>query len=372
MRISQTLSAALLMLLATCSAAREVDHSGQAAGRASAQGHAVVLAYHHVAANTPRSTSIRVEAFDAHLKYLANENVQVWPLSRITRTLTQGETLPPNVVGLSFDDAYESVLETVHPRLQARGWPYTVFVTTQAIDAGRSPYMTWDQLRQLARDGVELGNHSDTHNHLVRRRANESPAAWQARVTADLQQANARIYAETGVTPTLFAYPYGEYTPALTTLVEALNLTGFGQHSGAIGVHSNFTALPRFPMGGAYTDLNRLATSVRTQPLYIDASPPGPLLLHDYDKAPRPNLRISLAPGDYNLDQFACYASGQGRMLVVPLDQAGDYQLQPRRALTPGRTKYNCTVPHSSKPGVFYWWSYLLMTSAADGRWYSD
>ena len=361
MRVIVTTIAGIMLTLTTLAASSDEAGPGD---------HAVVLTYHHIDATTPDSTSTTPAQFDAQLEFISTQGFRVWPLSRITEALQQGDAVPENVVGLSFDDAYASVFSHAHPRLQARGWPYTVFVSTDAIDAGQAGVMTWPQLRQLTQEGVEIGNHSQSHAHLVARLPGETTGQWRQRVTADIRTAQHRLLTETGKPPELFAYPYGEYTSELAGIIDSLGLTGFGQHSGAIGRHSDFSALPRFPIGGNYASLERLATSLQTRPLYVVADPPGPMVLSTAQSADRPALQISIEPGDYDLRALACYASEQGKMSLTQLSKPGVFRIQPKSALGVGRSKYNCTAPHSSRPGIYYWWSYLLMKPHQDGRWY--
>jgi len=371
-RMSFTILLGLAVALtAGAGCSEERAEASQPAAGGVQEAHAVVLTYHHVADNTPASTSITPAQFDAQLNYLEAQGYAVWPLQRIATTLRSGAPLPDNVVGLSFDDAYASVFANAHPRLQARGWPYTVFVSTEAIDQGAEPYMNWAQLKQLADQGVALGNHSHSHAHLVAQQAEETSQQWRQRVQRDIQTAQQRIRQQTGITPDLFAYPYGEYNQQLSELVSELALIGFGQHSGAIGQHSDFTALPRFPVGGNYTDLNRLATTLNSRPLYVTAQPPGPMVLQPGNpSAERPELDIRIGAGRYNLQLLACYATGQGQMRLTQGTAPGAFRIKPNNALNVGRTKYNCTAPHTSAPGVYYWWSYLLMKPHSDGSWY--
>ncbi len=335
------------------------------------EAHAVVLTYHHVSAETPASTSITPAQFEAQLDFIDTQGFEVWSLDEIVSAMQNGAAVPDNVVGISFDDAFESILTNAHPHLQARGWPYTVFVSSSDIDAGRKPYMSWAQLKQLAQQGVTLGNHTHSHGHLTAQQPGENEAQWRQRVKDDIATAQQRIEEQTGVDAHLFAYPYGEYNHALQALISELDLIGFGQHSGAIGPLSDFTALPRFPVGGNYTDLSRLRTTLETRPLYVAAQPKGPLVLTPESKlGAKPVLNLTIHPGPYNLAQLACYASGQGQMQLSKQQAAGTYRIQPKSAVQVGRTKYNCTAPHKTAAGVYYWWSYLIMKPHSDGSWY--
>ncbi len=101
--------------------------------------HAVVLTYHHVATDTPPSTSISPTQFAAHLDYLAKRGATVMSLKALADRLQKGQSVPDNTVALTFDDAYASVFTEAHKQLSARGWPYTIFVSSEAIDDGHKP-----------------------------------------------------------------------------------------------------------------------------------------------------------------------------------------------------------------------------------------
>jgi len=137
-------------------------------------GSAVILLYHHVAADTPRSTSVSAELFEAHLDYLAQNGYQVLPLSGIIAKLKTATPLPPRSVAITFDDAYRSVYTTAAPLLARRGWPYAIFVSTDYHDGKYGGYMTWAELRALETAGAEIGNHSRSHDHYLHRRPGET------------------------------------------------------------------------------------------------------------------------------------------------------------------------------------------------------
>ena len=333
--------------------------------------HAVILTYHHVSHDTPPSTSVTPAQFDAHLDFIATHGYHVWPLNKLLKKLRSGTQVPDNVVVLTFDDAYQSVFSQVRPRMRGLGWPYTVFVNTGAIDRNRAPYMSWEQLRQLADEGVEIGNHSQNHEHMVRRPANETLPAWRERNRGDIERAQQRLQRELGVAATLFAYPYGEYTSALSREITSMGFTGLGQHSGAVGFDSNFEALPRFPISGRYAGLEQLATRLNAEPLLIQAEPAGPAIF--IDKNSDVGLSLEIAEGPYDPATIACYATGQGRMrLTRSASDPWRVSIRPMQPLAPGRSKFNCTIPHKHKAGAYFWWSYLLMKPHADGTWYNN
>lgn len=339
---------------------------------AAAADHAVILEYHHVSADAPESTSVTPETFEAHLDYLAENGFTVWPLRRVLGHLAEGRSLPENTVALTFDDGYRSVYTEAWPRLRRRGWPFTVFVSTDYVDRGFGNYMTWTQLRELAGSGVHLGNHSRSHAHLVRRREGESREQWLGRVRSEITGAQRRLEAEApDGAVRIFAYPYGEFSRAVRDVVAELGYFGVGQQSGAVGRSSDLAAAPRFPIATGFADLDEFATKVRSRALPVEVLAPEDRLLAA--GASRPALRLRIPPGPYRLGSLACYASGQGRMRLDWLDrEAGVVEVRPKKPLGPGRTKYNCTAPSSETTGIFYWYSHLWMKPNPDGSWYAE
>ncbi|MCK4305951.1 MAG: polysaccharide deacetylase family protein [Candidatus Eisenbacteria sp.] len=328
-----------------------------AGGEVSAENSAVILQYHHVGDDTPPSTSVTLEQFGKHLTYLDEHGYNVWSLERVVSSLQGGKQLPENCVAITIDDAYRSVHDEAFPRLKERGWPFTVFVSTEGVDLGIRSYMTWDQMRELSRSGVVFAPHSHTHGHLVYRQEGESEQEWRNRVTRDIQLSMERLEQELGSVPNLFAYPYGEYNAELKRIVLDLDLVGLGQQSGAIWPGSDFGALPRFAMSVRYAGMEDFVPKVRSLPLpVLSAEPDDPFLQPGISK---PVLRLQLAPGDYQEDRLACYASGQGAIEVRWIDREKRIvELVAVNSLPLGRSRYNITAPHTDG-GRYYWYSHL-------------
>jgi peptidoglycan/xylan/chitin deacetylase (PgdA/CDA1 family) len=319
---------------------------------------AVILVYHHVSESTPPSTSVTPERFAAHLDYLAAEDFAVWPVERLLAAVIDGaEAVPERVVAITFDDAYSSVYTTAWPMLSERGWPFAVFVNTDAVDAGHTPYMDWDALRELRADGVTIGNHSASHAHLIAREPGESPGSWQKRIQADLDKARQRIGEETGAHPTLFAYPYGEDSADLAALVGEQHRYALVQRSGAVGRHTDPLAVPRFPMASGFDNHERFALAVHSRALPVigaDPAPPG-----DGVRGPLEALHLQIAEGGYRVNQLGCFSSTGARLETV-LTPGPPHLLEIRvnGAGSTGRNKINCTAPAADGSGDFFWYAF--------------
>lgn len=349
---------ALLSAAAVClaSAARAEDPT------------AAVLLYHHVDDATPPSTSITPANFDAHLDYLEREGYSVVPLAQVVRALRERESLPPRAVALTFDDGYESVYSAALPRLERRGWPFTVFVATDYIDDSYNGFMGWAELRDLEARGGTVANHSTSHAHLIRREAGESEAQWRTRVRADIEAAQARLDAELDHPLRMLAYPYGEFDARLEALVADLGFIAFGQQSGPVYAPLGLQQLARFPMVTGFDSVESFAEKLRTLPLPVTVLAPTSRVLEARSAAPA--LEIRLPEGAYRRDALRCYVAGQD---PAQIDWHGDVaQIRAQRPLGPGRSKFNCTAPSVAGAGVYYWYSHLWIQPRDDGSWYPD
>jgi peptidoglycan/xylan/chitin deacetylase (PgdA/CDA1 family) len=305
------------------------------------------------------------------MQYLQDNQFTVWPLSRTLTYLTSGKALPPKTLVLTFDDAYDSVYRAALPVLKEKGWPFTVFVTSRYVDEGYSNYMSWQQLRKIQEFGGEIANHSRTHAHLVRRQSGETEGQWRLRITNEITQAQVALQQHVGSPIRVFAYPYGEYSTDVKSILRELGYFALGQQSGAVSRTTDFQAIPRFPMATDYDDMEEFALKAMTKDLPVTVLSPDDGVLGKGDHIPE--LMLQLKAGNYKKAELTCYASGQGGIQLEWLDQEKDIvKVRANESLKPGRTKYNCTAPSKTESNVYYWFSFLWMQLEADGSWYRE
>lgn len=321
---------------------------------------AVILQYHHIGSDTPAITSTSIEAFESHLEYLAGSGLKIVSLSEI---VAHPERQTPQRVAITFDDAYDNIYRNAVPRLIARGWPFTIFVSTEYID--RKGFIRWDQLRTIEAANGLVANHSHTHMHMLRKNPGETKPEWLNRLRTDIEKAQALLDKNLENPRPYFAYPYGEFDPDILKLIEDMGFTGFGQQSGAVGPLSLLAALPRFPLSGAYEDLETFMTKVHTRALPVVVKPMSPLITNN-----PPTLVLEFPePANLPLDLLACYGPG-GKTALIKV-APGVFEATNQTLLPVGRSRYNCTMP-ASKPGDFYWFSQLWIQKNPDGSWYPE
>ncbi len=293
---------------------------------------AVVLMYHRFGESDYPSTNIRIDQFEAHLEELKNRRYTVLPVSEIVDKVGRGEPLPDRTVGITIDDAYASVYEQAWPRLQAANFPFTLFVATDALDRALPGFMTWDQVRELAKAGVTIGSQTKSHPHL--------PGVPPETVKQELDASNARFVAELGERPALFAYPYGEFDLSSRELVIDRGFkAAFGQHSGVMHTVLDDFALPRFALNERFGGIDRFRLIANALPLPVtDVLPVNPVLGDN-----PPALGFTVAPEISGLEGLACFASSEGEVRLERLERRVEVRFQ--EPFPPGRSRVNCTMP---------------------------
>lgn len=311
--------------------------------------------YHRFDEDRYPSTNISAAIFRQQLTVLKQQNYQVLSLAEVARRLDAGEALPAKGAAISIDDAFTSFAEVAMPIIREFGFPVTLFVNTDAV--GTPGYLDWARLKQLADEGVEIGNHSASHDYLVEIRAGEKPADWALRVTQEIVKAKEQLEGHLGPVPAIFAYPYGEYNPQLIRILTELGFTAaFAQQSGVIHGQSSRFTLPRFPMGGPYATLAGFKEKLDMKPLLVVAEEPvSPLL----DANP-PLLKLQISDPTADLRQINCFVQGGNSCQVEQVAaQPGWFQVVAAEPLTGRRNKYTLTV--AGKQGGWHWYSHLWL-----------
>lgn len=335
---------------------------------------AVILQYHHVSAQTPAITSISPERFKAHIETIVTQGYQVMPLTTIVDALSAGKNLPDKAVAITFDDAYKNIFTNAFPVLKKHRLPFTIFVATDYIVEDSTQYLSWDELREMRLSGAIVANHTSSHTHLLRKRQHETHVQWLKRVEQEILVAEQILRKNIPATDNhepakkLLAYPYGEYDEHIQRVVKKLGFVAFGQQSGAVGPTADFSALPRFPLSGIYSDQESFATKLATLPLPIKNQPRNPLLPAD---EPMPLLVMSFEQNGVDLSSLRCFGP-DGAMQIKRLDK-NRVSTKVTSPLPIGRSRYNCTMPvPEANPERFYWFSQLWIRPNSDGSWYPE
>ncbi len=312
----------------------------------------VVMMYHRFGEGDYPSTNIRLEQFEAHIKELTSGKYNVIALDALVDAIREKRKLPDRTLAITIDDAFTSVYREAWPRLKAAKLPFTVFIATGQVAAKPGGnYMTWEQIREMHKDGVGFANHSVTHAHLADQGA--------ARVKKELAEANTEFEKQLGFRPRIHAYPFGEASGAVITAArDAGFVAAFGQHSGVVHDGANFHYLPRFAINESFGSIERLKLIANALPIYAtDISPAEPFL--GSGQANPPAFGFTIPEHVPYVNRLACYSSQHGKLT---LQRLGDRRIEVRlpKAFRPGRARINCTLP--ARNGRWRWFGYQFYT----------
>lgn len=116
------------------------------------------------------------------------------------------------VVSLTFNDGHVSQYDYGRPVLRAHGMQATFYVATGWVDAGTNSSMAAYQIRNLYREGDEIGGMGKDHKSLT------DPTTDLAYKTAQVCDDRARL-AQLGLDPRSFAYPQAAVNAQAKTIV---------------------------------------------------------------------------------------------------------------------------------------------------------
>src|SRR5262245_46283197 len=114
-----------------------------------------ILTYHSID-DSGSPISVRPDAFERHVEWLASGLVRVTTMERLLEVPAS-----EHAVAITFDDGFENFRDVAAPRLLAHGFPVTLFVVSGRIGRTNSwggcrepgipelPLLDWPALRRL-------------------------------------------------------------------------------------------------------------------------------------------------------------------------------------------------------------------------------
>jgi peptidoglycan/xylan/chitin deacetylase (PgdA/CDA1 family) len=176
-----------------------------------------VLTYHRVhtmpAVGQP-DLIVDPAVLDAELRALHDAGYHTIRQAQLFDALYKGARLPPKPIIISVDDGYVDDVRTILPDLERWHMVATFFVITGRT---REPgFVTADQIRELDRAGMDVGDHTAHHLDLPELTASElkSETAGSRRVLQSIL----------GHPVYYFAYPFGAFND---TVLQAVHAAGF-------------------------------------------------------------------------------------------------------------------------------------------------
>jgi len=278
--------------------------------------------YHRFGETKYPSTNITVEQLESHLNYLVEQNYRFIQASDLLDPEQQKE----KTITVTIDDAYLSFYEVGLPIFEKYQVPVTLFLNTENV--GGFNYMSWDQLRDSLRRGVEIQNHSHTHSSFA--------TLDEEAIISEIETSQNLIFTNLNITPNLFAFPFGESSDLAQKTIERYFDAAFGQHSGAFSMNYQYY-IPRFPLNENYGSLDRLRDISKSLPFEsAQLQPSNPTL-----NPPSTRFVLDVEGGVNGVNCFIADFQGSIEKKMTVLENKLLIELS--RMPVSGRLRFNCT-----------------------------
>ena len=114
-----------------------------------------VLNYHQVNNKFSTVLTMKPANFDEQMKYLHDNDYHSITLEQFDAYMRGEGDLPDRPVLITFDDGYVDNYEEAYPILKKYNMRGTIFLIINLMDT--PGYLTWDQVKEMAADGMEFG-----------------------------------------------------------------------------------------------------------------------------------------------------------------------------------------------------------------------
>ena len=235
---------------------------------------------------------------------------------------------------ITIDDGFKSFYTEAWPYLKANKIPFILFVSTEPV--GRNGYMNWDQIKEIEQSNFGyIGHHSHTHEYLIDMSERD--------FIIDIETASKIFEDKLGYVPSIFSYPFGEYSLFMKKYISKKFRISFGQHSGIIDINKDKFELPRFPINEKYGDLKRFKSLINYNPLEYKSLRPEEKKIIGSENPPK--LEIEFFTEQQNIKNINCYSNDGGNWKKSKLDfQSNILTIQFEKKFLPRRGRVNCSL----------------------------
>jgi peptidoglycan/xylan/chitin deacetylase (PgdA/CDA1 family) len=286
--------------------------------------------YHRFNESKYPSTNIQMNVFKEQIELIRNSQFTFYDPKEFEKDFEKPKT--QKKILLTIDDAFSSFYNEAWPFLKKNKIPFILFVSTQPV--GKKGYMTWGQIKEIEKyDFVTIGHHSHTHDYLIDK-SNEE-------FIKDIEIASRIFLEELGYIPTLFSYPFGEYSKFMRDFISKNFTIGFGQHSGVIDVNKDKFELPRFPINENYGEIKRFPLEYKKllpieKKISLNNNPP--------------KFSIEFFKNQKNIQNINCYSNEGDQWEKSNIKFSNNVlSIQFREGFKPRRGRINCSLNDNGK-----------------------
>ena len=283
------------------------------------------------------STNISMDVFKKHVELIFDANLSFYHPKKFEDEFN----LPKKEkrILLTVDDAFQSFYDNAWPYLKKNQIPFVLFVSTEPV--GNNGYMNWDQIKEIESSGFGvIGHHSHSHDYLI----DKSEEIF----LNDIKTSNLIFKEKLGYVPTLFSYPFGEYSGFMRDYISRNFKIAFGQHSGIIDVNKNRYELPRFPINEKYGEIKRFKSIINYYPLEYKKLEPEEKKLSKENNPPK--FKVKFFDDQKNIENISCYSNEGDKWMKSNIKLVEkELTIEFREPFLPRRGRINCSINDNGK-----------------------
>ena len=283
------------------------------------------------------STNISMDVFKKHVELIFDANLSFYHPKKFEDEFN----LPKKEkkILLTVDDAFQSFYDNAWPYLKKNQIPFVLFVSTEPV--GNNGYMNWDQIKEIESSGFGvIGHHSHSHDYLI----DKSEEIF----LNDIKTSNLIFKEKLGYVPTLFSYPFGEYSGFMRDYISRNFKIAFGQHSGIIDVNKNRYELPRFPINEKYGEIKRFKSIINYYPLEYKKLEPEEKKLSKENNPPK--FKVKFFDDQKNIENINCYSNEGDKWMKSNIKLVEkELTIEFREPFLPRRGRINCSINDNGK-----------------------
>ena len=293
--------------------------------------------YHRFNETKYPSTNIQIDVFKEHLKIINDSKFSFYHPKKFENEFN----LPKKQkkILLTIDDGFQSFYDQAWPILKKNKIPFILFISTEPV--GRKGYMSWEQIKEIENsDFAMIGHHSHTHEYLI--------DVSNEEFVSDIEKANDLFIKNLGYIPSLFSYPFGEYSKFMKDYISKNFSLSFGQHSGVIDINKEKFELPRFPINEKYGEIKRFKSIINYFPLEYKVLYPEEKKINKENNPP--SFSVEFFDNQKNLENINCYSNEgdiwkKSKTNIMNSILTIDF----RESFKPRRGRINCSLNDNGK-----------------------
>jgi peptidoglycan/xylan/chitin deacetylase (PgdA/CDA1 family) len=206
-----------------------------------------ILSYHRVLPKPLYGIDISCEQFEEQMAWFSSEGYRAMPLGEFYDLWSQKKPFPDKSLVITIDDGHKEVVTYAYPLLKKYGLCATLFVNTgllgkrywvrwdvprkTAVWSESKPddfdqnkgfidhayeFMSWDEVRMLSKNGIEIGSHGVEHPYLTK--------LSDVELQRQLVDSKRDLIERLGHSPEFFCCPSGDYD---TRVLHAVRTAGY-------------------------------------------------------------------------------------------------------------------------------------------------